>query len=59
MIGTVIVGYGLAGRAIHAPLVVRQPGLRLLGFVARRPESREEATAAWECPARLPRRGPG
>jgi scyllo-inositol 2-dehydrogenase (NADP+) len=42
-IGTVVVGYGLAGRAFHAPLIRRQPGLRLHGVVARDPKVRAEA----------------
>jgi scyllo-inositol 2-dehydrogenase (NADP+) len=44
-IGTVVVGYGLAGRAFHAPLIERQPGLRLHGVVARDPKVRAEAVA--------------
>lgn len=47
MIETVVVGYGLAGRVFHAPLVARQPRLRLRGVVARSPEARAEAVAAW------------
>jgi scyllo-inositol 2-dehydrogenase (NADP+) len=46
-IGTVVVGYGLAGRAFHAPLIRRQAGLRLHGVVARDPGVRAEAVAAW------------
>lgn len=46
-IGTVVVGYGLAGRAFHAPLIRRQPGLRLGGVVARDPKVRAEAVADW------------
>ena len=42
---TVIVGYGLAGRAIHAPLILRQPGLKLRGVVARDPKIRDEAVS--------------
>ena len=48
-IGVVIVGYGLAGRAFHAPLIARQPGLRLHGVVARDPAIRAEAVAGWGC----------
>ncbi len=46
-VATVVVGYGLAGRAFHAPLIQRQPGLRLHGIVARDPSVRAEAVAAW------------
>ncbi len=45
-IETAVVGYGLAGRAFHVPLIVRQPGLRLRGVVARDPKVREEAVVA-------------
>jgi scyllo-inositol 2-dehydrogenase (NADP+) len=47
MISTVVVGYGLAGRTIHCPLIRRQRELRLHGIVARDPELRAEATATW------------
>lgn len=47
MIKTVVVGYGLAGRSFHCPLVARQTGLKLHGVVARNPEVR--AAAAAEC----------
>jgi scyllo-inositol 2-dehydrogenase (NADP+) len=47
MIATVVVGYGLAGRAFHCPLVRRQAGLRLHGVVARDPKVRALALA--EC----------
>jgi predicted dehydrogenase len=43
MIATVVVGYGLAGRAFHCPLIRRQPGLRLHGIVARDPVVRDQA----------------
>jgi scyllo-inositol 2-dehydrogenase (NADP+) len=43
MIATVVVGYGLAGRAFHCPLIRRQPGLRLHGIVARDPNVRAQA----------------
>lgn len=43
MIDTVVVGYGLAGRAFHCGLVRRQPGLRLHGVVARDDEVRASA----------------
>lgn len=46
-IGTVVVGYGLAGRAFHCPLIRRQPGLALKGVVARDPAVRAEAAATW------------
>lgn len=47
MIQTVVVGYGLAGRVFHAPLIARQPSMRLRGFVARNPQTRAEALADW------------
>lgn len=47
MIQTVVVGHGLSGRAFHAPLILRQPRLRLHGVVARSPEARAEAVATW------------
>jgi scyllo-inositol 2-dehydrogenase (NADP+) len=47
MIDTVVVGYGLAGRWFHCPLVHRQPGLRLAGVVARDPVFRDKAEAEW------------
>lgn len=43
MIETVVVGYGLAGRAFHCPLIRRQPELNLRGVVARDPSVRSEA----------------
>ncbi len=43
MIRTVVVGYGLAGRWLHLPLIRRQSGLELVGIVARNPELRTEA----------------
>jgi len=46
-IGTVVVGYGLAGRAFHAPLIRRQTGLSLEGVVARDPKVRAEAVVDW------------
>src|SRR4051812_30006355 len=45
-IDSVIVGYGLAGRAFHAPLIRRQPGLNLYGVVVRDAGLRAEAVAA-------------
>jgi len=47
MIETVVVGYGLAGRVFHCPLIQRQPKLRLQGIVARTASTRAEATATW------------
>lgn len=47
MIGVVVVGYGLAGRSFHCPLVRRQPAMRLVGIVARDPVARAEATSVW------------
>jgi scyllo-inositol 2-dehydrogenase (NADP+) len=46
MIHTVVVGYGLAGRAFHCPLIRRQDALRLHGVVARDPALRAQAIAA-------------
>ncbi|GAC1474878.1 MAG: oxidoreductase [Isosphaeraceae bacterium] len=46
-IGTVVVGHGLAGRSIHCPLIRRQPGLELMGVVARDSSVRAEAVATW------------
>lgn len=45
MLRTVVVGYGLAGRQIHAPLIDRQSRLTLHGVVARNPEVRAQAVA--------------
>ena len=47
MIQTVVVGYGLAGRAFHCPLIRRQAELSLRGIVARDPGVRAEGMAAW------------
>jgi scyllo-inositol 2-dehydrogenase (NADP+) len=47
MIDTVVVGFGLAGRRFHCPLIARQAGLRLAGIVARDPEVRAEAETHW------------
>lgn len=49
MVNVVVVGHGLAGRHFHAPLIRRQPELRLHGIVARNPETRAEAAALWQC----------
>ena len=49
MLNVVIVGHGLAGRWFHAPLVSRQPELRLHGVVARDSEVRAEAVSLYEC----------
>jgi scyllo-inositol 2-dehydrogenase (NADP+) len=48
MTHAVVVGHGLAGRYFHCPLIVRQPGLKLHGVVARNPENRAEAAAFWK-----------
>jgi scyllo-inositol 2-dehydrogenase (NADP+) len=45
MLRTVVVGYGLAGRFFHAPLLLRQPRLTLHGIVARDPGVRAGALA--------------
>src|SRR5687768_9861368 len=47
MFRTVVVGYGLAGRHFHCPLIRRQPALPLHGVVARDPSVRAEAVADW------------
>jgi scyllo-inositol 2-dehydrogenase (NADP+) len=47
MTNAVVVGHGLAGRYFHCPLIRRQPGLNLLGVVARDPVARDAATAFW------------
>src|SRR4051794_35498797 len=47
MIGTVVVGYGLAGRSFHCPLIQRQAGLELRGVVARDAEVRASAVREW------------
>ncbi|SIO02997.1 scyllo-inositol 2-dehydrogenase (NADP+) [Singulisphaera sp. GP187] len=47
MIETVVVGYGLAGRAFHSPLIQRQKALRLHGIVARDPAVRAQAVSTW------------
>lgn len=46
MIEAVVVGYGLAGRQFHAPLIQRQRELHWRGVVARDPEVRAQAQAA-------------
>src|SRR5690349_20513808 len=48
MIQVVVVGYGLAGRVFHCPLIARQPGLQLSGVAARVPAVRAEAVTAWD-----------
>jgi len=47
MIATVVVGHGLAGRAFHCPLILRQPDLKLHGVVARDPVVRAQAVAQY------------
>jgi scyllo-inositol 2-dehydrogenase (NADP+) len=37
-----LVGYGLAGRSFHAPLIATTPGLRLENVVTANPERREQ-----------------
>ncbi len=46
MINTVVVGYGLAGRHFHIPLLRRQPAINVVGFVARDPKLRREGELA-------------
>jgi scyllo-inositol 2-dehydrogenase (NADP+) len=38
-VGVGLVGYGLAGSALHAPLIEAEPRLRLLAVASRRPEA--------------------
>ena len=45
MIRTVVVGYGLAGREFHCPLIARQADLTLYGVVARDAGKRAQAEA--------------
>lgn len=45
MFRAVVVGYGLAGREFHSPLIERQPELELYGVVARDPVVRRRAEA--------------
>jgi predicted dehydrogenase len=40
-----LIGYGLGGRAFHAPLIAVTPGLRLTGIVTSNPERRAAAQA--------------
>src|SRR5262245_24001716 len=42
-----LVGFGLGGRAFHAPLVAATPGLRLATIVTSNPERRVEAARAF------------
>lgn len=44
MIGVAIIGYGLAGRVFHAPLIAATPGLDLVAIVSSR---RDEIAAAY------------
>lgn len=39
----VLVGYGMAGRLFHAPLIEATPGLRLAGIVTANPDRQAEA----------------
>jgi predicted dehydrogenase len=38
-----LIGYGLAGRALHAPLIAATPGLELATIVTSNPERRQQA----------------
>ena len=42
-----IIGYGLAGRVFHAPLIAATPGLRLTNVVTGNPERRAQAVEAY------------
>lgn len=52
----VLLGYGLAGRVFHAPLVAAEPGLELIGVVTSDPERQAQAradlpgVAIWDTP---------
>ena len=41
----VVLGYGLAGRVFHAPLIGAEPGLELIGVVTSDPERQAQARA--------------
>lgn len=41
----VVLGYGLAGRVFHAPLISAEPGLELIGVVTSDPERQAQARA--------------
>ena len=41
----VLLGYGLAGRVFHAPLIGAEPGLELIGVVTSDPERQAQARA--------------
>jgi predicted dehydrogenase len=45
-LSVLLVGYGLAGRVFHAPLITAAPGLSLDGIVTSNPERSIEAQAA-------------
>jgi scyllo-inositol 2-dehydrogenase (NADP+) len=49
-IRTIVVGYGLAGRVFHVPLIRRQPRLQLAGLVIRNPDARQAASNALNVP---------
>ncbi len=42
-----LIGFGLGGRAFHAPLIAATPGLRLVTIVTSNPERRAEAARAF------------
>src|SRR3954464_16038638 len=42
-----LVGFGLGGRAFHAPLIATTPGLRLATIVTSNPERRAEAARSF------------
>ncbi|HWO60476.1 MAG TPA: Gfo/Idh/MocA family oxidoreductase [Umezawaea sp.] len=44
---TGVIGYGIAGRVFHAPLIASTPGLTLSAIVTTNPERREQAGAAY------------
>jgi len=43
---TGVIGYGIAGRVFHAPLIASTPGLALTAIVTTDPDRRAQATAA-------------
>ncbi|MEO6085873.1 MAG: Gfo/Idh/MocA family oxidoreductase [Umezawaea sp.] len=44
---TGVIGYGIAGRVFHAPLISSTPGLALSAIVTTDPDRRAQATAAY------------
>lgn len=42
-----IIGYGLAGAVLHAPLIAATPGLRVAAVVTRDPERKRAVAEAF------------